>query len=145
MASKWHHSISMRQAHSVLAGSCVVYLDFLNSEKIALSEDDRSSERSSDQSVGNKPSSEAKHQITQLLESHVFLDHAAKNLGNHLREACISSDDALTHLVLQICGPDSKSCLVWCKVLFLFALTQGMEEGRPSAYPDQNSLTIKLP
>ena len=92
----WHHSISIHEAHSVLAKSCIVYLDFLNSEIMVLSDENG--------------------RAGQHMDNYIFLDYSATNWATHFREACISSDEAIVHSVLRICGPDSKSCLVWFKI-----------------------------
>ena len=101
---KWQHSLSIRRAHLVLAESCIFYLEFLNSEDVVLFYENG--------------------ETSQHTDTHVFLDYSATNWAAHFREASVNSDEALTRSVLKICGPDSKSCLVWFKIFWTY---QGYE------------------
>ncbi|KAH6988696.1 hypothetical protein EDB80DRAFT_623375, partial [Ilyonectria destructans] len=89
----WHHSITTRHAHAVLAELCVRYLNFFNSD-VSLPTD------------GNV---EAGHSV----DSHAFLDYSAKSWGAHFREAGIIDDAAIVPSALRICDPDSKSYSAW--------------------------------
>jgi hypothetical protein len=92
----WQGSISIHESHSVLAESCVQYLNFFNSETVVLPDEDKNT--------------------SPHMDREIFLDYSAKNWGSHFHEARISSDKEIVHSVLQICGPDSKSCWVWSKI-----------------------------
>ncbi|TEY39703.1 hypothetical protein BOTCAL_0453g00070 [Botryotinia calthae] len=92
----WQGSISIQGSHSVLATSCIRYLEFFNYETVVLPAKDEN----------NYP-----HK-----NSDVFLDYSAKNWADHFREARTRRDEEIVHSVLQICGPDSKSCLVWVNI-----------------------------
>ncbi|KAH7113154.1 hypothetical protein B0J13DRAFT_515595 [Dactylonectria estremocensis] len=89
----WHHSITTRHAHAVLAELCVRYLNFFNS----------------DVSLPTDANVEDGHSV----DSHAFLDYSAKTWGAHFREAGIIDDAALVPSALRICDPDSKSYSAW--------------------------------
>ncbi|KAF2831830.1 purine and uridine phosphorylase [Ophiobolus disseminans] len=93
----WHHSITIDQAHNVLAEPCVRYLNFFNSDASPL--------------VG--PTPDARHHV----DSHTFLDYSAKFWALHFREAHISNNDAaIARLALEISDPFSKAYLVWSQI-----------------------------
>ncbi|KAH7175728.1 hypothetical protein EDB81DRAFT_18581 [Dactylonectria macrodidyma] len=92
----WHHSITTRDAQAVLAGLCVRYLDFFNSN-VNLQTD-------------------AKGEAGHSVGSHAFLDYSAKCWGAHFRDASIMDDDAILPFALRICDPNSKSYSVWFKI-----------------------------
>ncbi|KAH8652847.1 hypothetical protein BGZ61DRAFT_511129 [Ilyonectria robusta] len=100
----WHHSITTRHAHAVLAELCVRYLNFFNS----------------DVSLPTDANVEAGHSV----DSHAFLDYSAKTWGAHFREAGIIDDAALAPSALRICDPDSKSYSAWFRIYWK---TTGME------------------
>ena len=92
----WHRSISMQEAHSVLAESCIVYLDFLNSKDVGFSD---------------------QREMTYLyIYSYIFLDYSATNWAAHFREARIGSDKSIVRSVLRVCDPYSKIRLLWFKI-----------------------------
>jgi hypothetical protein len=94
---RWHHSITIHHAHSVLAELCVRYLDFFGSGANSLAD----------------PAPEDSHNV----DSHTFLGYSARFWGLHFREACISNyDAAITRLALGISDPDSKAYSVWCEI-----------------------------
>ncbi|KAH7111571.1 ankyrin repeat-containing domain protein [Dactylonectria macrodidyma] len=92
----WHHSITTRQAHAVIAELCVLYLNFFNS----------------DVSLPTDVNREAGHPV----DCHAFLDYSAKTWGAHFREADIIDDAALVPSALRICNPDSKSYSAWFRI-----------------------------
>ncbi|KAL6406253.1 Ankyrin repeat domain-containing protein 50 [Ilyonectria robusta] len=92
----WHHSITTRHAHAVLAELCVRYLNFFNS----------------DVNLPTDANVEAGHSV----DSHAFLDYSAKTWGDHFREAGVIDDDAIVRSALRICDPDSKCYAAWFKI-----------------------------
>ncbi|KAM0147381.1 hypothetical protein ACHAPG_010622 [Botrytis cinerea] len=94
--SSWQGSISIQDSHSVLATSCIRYLELFNHETVVSPDEDEST--------------------CLHMDRDIFLDYSAENWAHHFREARTSSDEKLVHSVLQICGPDSKSCLIWGKI-----------------------------
>jgi hypothetical protein len=97
----WHRSIDMRQAHSVLAEICVVYLTFLNSEDLGFPNTD------------SKTESEADNETDLSINEDIFLDYSARHWATHFRETQMSSSEALILSVLKICEADSKSLSTW--------------------------------
>ena len=91
---RWHHSITARQAHMVLAEACVVHLDFFNSD-VVLTDGSASS---------------------QYINSSTFLDYSAENWAAHFREAHFSDDAAIVRSALRICNTDSKSYSTWFEI-----------------------------
>ncbi|KAI7970196.1 hypothetical protein EIK77_008423 [Talaromyces pinophilus] len=86
---RWYHSITTRQAHTVLAERCVLYLNLF------------------------KPDPDSSKDAKDYLfdhDGHTFLDYSAKNWGTHFWEA---DDAAIMPFVLRICSPDSKSHSAW--------------------------------
>ncbi|KAK2600219.1 hypothetical protein QQS21_005015 [Conoideocrella luteorostrata] len=93
---RWHHSITTRQAHSVLAELCVLYLNFFNSDNSLPADANRE---------GHRP-----------IHSHAFLDYSAKSWGSHFREASIMDNAAIVPYALRISHPDSKSYSAWSRI-----------------------------
>jgi hypothetical protein len=92
---KWHHSITMQYAQTVLAELCVIYLDLLNSE----------TRLSTDAETGSS------HSVNSA-----FLDYSATNWGTHFRKACIIENAAIMPSALRVCNPDSKGFSVWYNI-----------------------------
>ncbi|KAL6838127.1 hypothetical protein V8C40DRAFT_279665 [Trichoderma camerunense] len=96
---QWKHSITVRDAQTVLAEICVLYLGLFNSPDIM-------GER--DQPHG----------------THALLEYSAKNWNAHLRESHITNDSAILLSVLKICDANSKSYSSWFD---LFWQTTGLQ------------------
>jgi ankyrin repeat protein len=94
----WHNSISLREAHSVIAESCIVYLEFINSGMVVLPDE--------------------KGKVSKHIANDNFLEYSATNWATHFRGACISNDEPIIHSVLNICNTDSKSASVWLEVFW---------------------------
>jgi hypothetical protein len=92
----WHHSITTRHAHAVLAKLCVLYLNFFNSNVGLLTEIDRT----------------ASHYV----DKHSFLDYSAETWGAHFRKAEFIDDDSIVPFVLGICDTGLKSYSVWFNI-----------------------------
>jgi ankyrin repeat protein len=92
----WHHSITTRQAHAVLAELCVLYLNFLNSNVSLLTDMD----------------GEAGHSVVR----HPFLDYSAKTWGTHFRKAGFIDNATIIPFALRICDSGSKSYSVWFRI-----------------------------
>ncbi|PON29598.1 ankyrin repeat domain-containing protein [Trichoderma gamsii] len=85
----WHHSMTTRQAHDVLAKLCIRYLDFLDSEVDLAAEENGL----------NTP----------------FFDYAINWWDDHFREAQITDDDYIIPATLRICSPKSSSYIFFCQ------------------------------
>nr|CEG03507.1 unnamed protein product [Fusarium acuminatum CS5907] len=92
----WHHSITTRHAHAVLAELCVLYLNFLNSNVSLLTDMDE----------------EAGHSV----DRHPFLDYSAKIWGAHFRKASFIDDATIILFALRICDSGSKSYSVCFRI-----------------------------
>ncbi|EXU98174.1 ankyrin repeat protein [Metarhizium robertsii] len=92
----WHHSITTRHAHAVLAGLCVRYLNFFNSDVT--------------------PPTDAITKADPSDDTHAFLDYSAKSWGAHFREAEIIGDASIVPFALRICDPGSKSYSTWFSI-----------------------------
>ncbi|KAJ4863332.1 ankyrin repeats (3 copies) domain-containing protein [Trichoderma breve] len=97
--SRWRNSITIREAQTVLADICVLYLGLFNSLDIM-------GER--DQPQG----------------THALLEYSAKNWNAHLRESHIVNNSAILLSVLKICDSNSKSYSSWFD---LFWQTTGLQ------------------
>ncbi|KAL7924341.1 hypothetical protein ACQKWADRAFT_267042 [Trichoderma austrokoningii] len=95
-ALQWHHSITIQQAHYILAEVCVLYLNLFNSD------------------LGPTLGPGAK--ASYLTYSNAFLVYSARHWGTHFREACITDDAAIIPITLRIYDPTSKSHLEWFKI-----------------------------
>jgi len=95
---QWQHSITIHQAHNILAELCVRYLNFFNSDGV-LADTDR--------------------EVGHHIDSHAFLNYAASFWSLHFREAYISNNDeevAIIGLVLRVSDPHSKAFSAWSKI-----------------------------
>lgn len=96
---QWQQSITVYQAHKILAELCVRYLGFFGLDTSPL--------------AGSPP--RASHNI----DNRDFLDYAAIFWGVHFREACIENGDAVTVSdALRLCDPDSKAHSVWSDIFW---------------------------
>ncbi|KAF4335972.1 ankyrin repeat-containing protein, partial [Fusarium beomiforme] len=92
----WHHSITARHAHAVLAKLCVLYLNFFNSNGDLLTDMD----------------GEGSH----CVDRHPFLDYSAEAWGAHFRKAEFIDDNIVVPFALRICDTGSKSYSVWFRI-----------------------------
>ncbi|KAI0428576.1 hypothetical protein F5Y09DRAFT_312761 [Xylaria sp. FL1042] len=92
---RWQYSITTRDAHRVLAATCVIYLDFLNSDETPKNE-----------SWGTG----------QYFNSYTFLNYSVRNWCAHFREARISEDADILPFALRICDLGSRSRTTWFKI-----------------------------
>ncbi|KAL6887036.1 hypothetical protein GGI43DRAFT_264528 [Trichoderma evansii] len=95
-ALRWHHSITTREAHNLLAELCVLYLDLFNSNP--------------------SPTINVNKKANYLTDSNTFLNYSAENWGAHFREAHIINNAAIIPATLRIYNSSSKSCLAWFKI-----------------------------
>ncbi|KAL9468319.1 hypothetical protein ACSS6W_010013 [Trichoderma asperelloides] len=91
-AVQWHHSITIHQAHNILAEVCVLYLNLFNSSVRPLDSN-----------------AKASHSTNR----NAFLDYSAKNWGAHFREAHIIDNAAIIPITLRIYDPGLKSFSEW--------------------------------
>ncbi|EXL39950.1 hypothetical protein FOCG_17452 [Fusarium oxysporum f. sp. radicis-lycopersici 26381] len=92
-ALHWHHSITIQEAHTVLAELCVLYLNFFNSNV----------------SLPTDLNGKAGHSF----DRYTFLEYSAQTWGTHFREACVIDGAAIIPFALRICNPDSNSYSAW--------------------------------
>ncbi|KAI1352971.1 hypothetical protein F5Y01DRAFT_303644 [Xylaria sp. FL0043] len=92
---RWQYSITIADAHQVLATICVIYLDFLNSDD-------------SPENEGWEPS--------EYRNSYSFLDYSASNWHVHFREARISEGADILPFVFRIINPGSRSRRTWFRM-----------------------------
>jgi ankyrin repeat protein len=92
---QWRHSISMQDAHRMLAESCVRYLSFLNSDASLLAD------------VTDKQS--------PCMPRAALFEYSAEFWPMHFRESCFSSnrDAAISRLALMVSNPNFKGFSVW--------------------------------
>ncbi|KFY46703.1 hypothetical protein V494_00367 [Pseudogymnoascus sp. VKM F-4513 (FW-928)] len=83
----WHHSISIRHAHSALAEICVRYLYFFISYT----------------NMEDNPNR----------KDNAFFDYSSTYWGVHFHVASITSAASIIPIVLQICDPQSSICRTW--------------------------------
>ncbi|OAQ62928.1 ankyrin repeat domain-containing protein [Pochonia chlamydosporia 170] len=136
----WRHSISMHQAHAVLAKLCVLYLSLFNSN-VSLPIDPTAETGHSHNSFLNYGSSDDSFITSDdsfitsddsfITTSHdsfpgddffdnnfsvdnpAFLEYSAKNWASHFREANIMDDDGIISSALEISDPNSESFSAW--------------------------------
>ncbi|PSN59028.1 purine and uridine phosphorylase [Corynespora cassiicola Philippines] len=95
--SQWQRSITIRQAHNVLAEVCVRYLNLFNSDAGVL--------------AGSTP------ETNGYVDNQALLDYSASFWGLHFREACIKDDDAaIVSVVLRVSDTDSKAYSAWSTI-----------------------------
>jgi ankyrin repeat protein len=94
---QWQHSISIQDAHTVLAECCVQYLSLLNSDAGLFAD-----------------VAERKIGIARA----ALFSYSAQFWPIHFREACFVSNksSAMSRLVLTVCNSDSGSFLQWSRV-----------------------------
>jgi ankyrin repeat protein len=89
LGRQWHHSMTNRQAHHVLAKLCIRYLDFLDSEVDLAAEENGLN--------FNTP----------------FFDYTINWWDDHFREAQITDDDYIIPAALRICSPKLSSYILF--------------------------------
>ncbi|KAL7781716.1 hypothetical protein V8C43DRAFT_319567 [Trichoderma afarasin] len=90
---RWHHSITTRQAHNILAELCVLYLNLFNSD------------------LGS--TIKANETANYLTDRNSFLDYSAKHWGSHFREAQVIDGAAIIPASIRIYDTSLKSYLKW--------------------------------
>jgi ankyrin repeat domain-containing protein 50 len=91
---KWKHSLRPQDSHRVLAEICMRHLLFAEFEDHPLGFDEDAI-------------------LSQYVESHVFLDYAAKHWTTHYHKSRIEVDNAVTQAMLKLCDASSKRCGTW--------------------------------
>ena len=92
--SQWCGTISLHQAHSLLAEICTIYLDFRNFEYQCPSDQNKQT----------------------YLNNFAFLEYSAENWAAHLRHAYIENQEDSTSTILKLCNPDTKRHNAWFKI-----------------------------
>lgn len=118
---RWHHSISARKAHTVLAECCVLYLNLFNSDSRFTTDWENRAEN-----------------FVKNDRYYNFLHYSSETWGFHFREASILDDDAdIVHFAMKICDTGSKSYSAWSRFYWgrgLFTTTKTPE--RPENLTD---------
>jgi ankyrin repeat protein len=83
----WHRSITLCNAHTVLAEQCIYHLNLYNSPE----------------SGG-------------YIDSDAFLDYSANNWGIHLGDGHITADSSIASMVMRICDTDLTSYSTWSSI-----------------------------
>lgn len=109
-SSSWHGSISMHDAHAVLAGSCVAYLEKFNRDASGMNA----------------------HDLADLRNA--FLRYSATVWGYHCRHGltCVKDDAPMVSSILRICDPQSKSYSAWVPIFGFFTPRDYKSKGTPS-------------
>ncbi|KAL6915480.1 hypothetical protein FSST1_006975 [Fusarium sambucinum] len=95
VSSKWHHSITTRQAHTTLAEICVVFLNLYNS---------------------NAPSPRTMYEeFINFSNRPCLLHYSVENWGAHVREADFMETALIIPTILKICDTRSRSYAIWSK------------------------------
>ncbi|UKZ60511.1 uncharacterized protein TrAtP1_001786 [Trichoderma atroviride] len=89
LGRQWHHSITTRQAHHVLARLCILYLNMVDSHVYLLAEEDG-------------------YEMP-------FIDYAIIQWAAHFREAHIIDGDPIIPATLKLCDPESCSYSYYSK------------------------------
>ncbi|KAI0452816.1 hypothetical protein F5B21DRAFT_505895 [Xylaria acuta] len=88
----WQHSITIQDAHTILAELCILYLNLFNSNASLLLD-------------------------TNGEAGHAFLSYSAQNWGTHFYEVRIGSNESgIVPMALKICDLGSNAYLVWSKI-----------------------------
>jgi ankyrin repeat protein len=98
---QWQHSITIQDAHRMLAESCVRYLNFLNS----------------DENLYADITAEETSYIARAGHAALF-KYSARYWPTHFQESCFSSnsDAGISRLALTVSNPDSKSFSQWSRI-----------------------------
>ncbi|KAH6855587.1 hypothetical protein B0I37DRAFT_301797, partial [Chaetomium sp. MPI-CAGE-AT-0009] len=97
----WMHSITMRQAHTVLAEVCVVYLDCL------IPDSSVHGKFQVDYETENEENDFSDDQYPPLL------GYSARYWGTHFRKAAVEKDSVIIPSALRICDETSEGCSAW--------------------------------
>ncbi|KAL7917246.1 hypothetical protein ACQKWADRAFT_307277 [Trichoderma austrokoningii] len=85
---QWHHSITLRQAHYLLARLCIFYINLTCADEPLETEEDGISV-----------------ELCFSVETHVFLEYACNHWAAHFREAHIADGDSIIPATLKVCDP----------------------------------------
>lgn len=111
----WHHSITMRSSHAVLAEICVLFLSLFNED--------------------TDLSSDAKMHRDNLAFYHEsFLYYSAKLWNMHFHKAnIVDADDAIIPFAVRICEPLSNSYSAWFSI---YMQTKTLRHQQPGMITD---------
>lgn len=90
---RWHRSITTRQAHSILAELCVLYLNLFNS--------------------GVSSTIKGEETTGSFTDNNAFLNYSAENWGTHFSKADFVDGAAILPVTLRICDTSLKSYSAW--------------------------------
>ena len=93
-ALRWRGSINRQQAHSVLAETCMIYLNFRDFKNQFLT-DQNWQKHTSD---------------------HYFLEYSVRNWATHLRNAFDKDQENLMPTTLKLCDPKMTDCKIWLRI-----------------------------
>ncbi|KAL6899992.1 hypothetical protein GGI43DRAFT_427716 [Trichoderma evansii] len=114
----WHHSITMSNAHAILAEICVLYLNLFNDDA-SLSTDAIED--------GNRSS---------YNDEYGFLDYSASFWNAHFHEANFEDGDTIIPFALRICDPISKSYSQWFEIYLRSINYQDVDDMKPLGLTD---------
>lgn len=124
--STWHHSITPKQAHLVLAEICVLYLDLFNNDEAencedysycADTDDDQNSQNKYVNNDRNWWSGVRNTDPLHFTDSYGLLVYSANTWFFHFYEADIDGYNTIIHTALRICDPALKSYSNWYRLL----------------------------
>jgi ankyrin repeat protein len=103
---QWQYSITMQNAHKVLAKCCVWYLSFLNSDANLFAD------------VTDEESSCTPHAA--------LFDYSARYWPMHFRESRLGSNGnaAISHLSLKVSDPSSRSFSRWSRLYWYYEMSE---------------------
>jgi len=99
----WKHSITIREAHTVLAESCIGYLSFYEFHDVV------------PRRANGSPDLNSIHWIRGFLEENYLFGYAASYWDFHVRQA-EGIDKTLNHRHLALCNPSASVCWSWYQV-----------------------------
>jgi hypothetical protein len=126
-APPWMHSITMRQAHMVLAEVCVVYLGYFmpDSSLKELYQKSQIHDFVDFFFMDSDSNSDDQHPH--------FLGYSARYWGTHFREAAVETNSVILADALRICDDTSRICAAW---FYLYQVHQ------KSYFPNLSGLAI---
>ncbi|KJR84272.1 ankyrin repeat-containing protein [Sporothrix schenckii 1099-18] len=121
---RWHHSITARHAHTVLAELCVLYLYDFTPDVVSFTDPTDASDEWDEPDEPDEPDELDEPDAPDGYDNRriAFLNYSALHWAFHFHEAGIADDARIVPLASGICDPESGSHVTWsaiyCEVRF---------------------------
>ncbi|CAH0042641.1 unnamed protein product [Clonostachys rhizophaga] len=100
---RWHHSITLQEAHTILAETCVLYLNLFDP---------------------NCPTPDTEEEVDALVSIHPFLSYSAKYWNDHFRRSLLAEGSPISRYALKLYNPNTSIYRLWLTLYWAIGYRQ---------------------